>query len=78
MSNIGIINPLEFAFDGLTLIDAFYSGAVKYKPYMQLALTTFQNEITFSVGIRGNDQDAEIFHNFMKDIIQEIQTFSQN
>lgn len=78
MSNIGIINPLEFAFDGLNLIDVFYSGAVKYKPYMQLALTTFQNEITFSVGIRGNDRDAEIFHNFMKDIIQEIQTFSQN
>ena len=75
MSNIGIINPLEFAFDGLTLVDAFYSGAVKYKPYMQLALTTFQNEITFSVGIRGNDKDAEIFHDFIVDVINEIKSF---
>ncbi len=75
MSNIGIINPLEFAFEGLTLVDAFYSGAVKYKPYMQLALTTFQNEITFSVGIRGNDKDAEIFHDFIVDVINEIKSF---
>ena len=76
MSNIGIINPMEFGFSGLTLVDAFYSGAVKYKPYMQLALTTFQNEITFSVGIRGNDEDAKIFHSFMKDVIQEIKNFA--
>ena len=76
MSNIGIINPAEFGFSGLTLVDAFYSGAVKYKPYMQLALTTFQNEITFSIGIRGNDKDAEIFHNFMKDVIKEIKDFA--
>ena len=76
MSNIGIINPSEFGFNGLTLVDAFYSGAIKYKPYMQLALTTFQNEITFSVGIRGNDEDAKIFHVFIKDVIQEIKDFA--
>ena len=76
MSNIGIINPSEFGFKGLTLVDAFYSGAIKYKPYMQLALTTFQNEITFSVGIRGNDEDAKIFHVFIKDVIQEIKDFA--
>lgn len=78
MSNIGIINPLEFAFDGLTLVDAFYSGAVKYKPYMQLALTTFQNEITFSIGIRGNDRDEKIFHDFIVDVINEIKEFNEN
>ena len=77
MSNIGIINPNEFAFDGLSLVDAFYSGAVKYKPYMQLALTTFQNEITFSVGIRGNDKDAEIFKDFIVDVINEIKEFNK-
>lgn len=76
MSNIGIINPAEFAFKGLTLIDAFYSGAIKYKPYMQLALTTFQNEITFSVGIRGNDKDAEIFQGFLNDVIKELKDFA--
>lgn len=77
MSNIGIINPQEFAFSGLTLVDAFYSGAIKYKPYMQLALTTFQNEITFTVGIRGNDKDAEIFLGFINDVIQELKDFAK-
>ncbi len=76
MSNIGIIKPLEFNFDGLTPVDAFYSGAIKYKPYMQLALTTFENEITFSVGIRGNDEDAKIFSDFMNVVIEEIKQFS--
>ena len=77
MSNIGIINPAEFGFSGLTLVDAFYSGAIKYKPYMQLALTTFQNEITFTVGIRGNDKDAEIFRAFMEEIIAELKDFAK-
>ena len=77
MSNIGIINPMEFGFNGLTLVGAFYSGAIKYKPYMQLALTTFQNEITFTVGIRGNDKDAEIFQKFMEEIIAELKEFAK-
>ena len=44
---------------------------------MQLALTTFQNEITFTVGIRGNDKDAEIFRAFMEEIIAELKDFAK-
>ncbi|MBO5776761.1 MAG: hypothetical protein J6R35_05255 [Clostridia bacterium] len=76
MSNIGVINPKDYAVNGLTMEDAFMSGAIKYKPYMQLALTTFQNEVTFSIGIRGNDEDEKIFRAFMLDVINELKTYA--
>ena len=77
MSNIGVINPKDYAVNGLTLEDAFMSGAIKYKPYMQLALTTFQNEVTFSIGIRGNDEDEKIFRAFMLDVIKELKDYAK-
>ena len=78
MSNIGIIKPEECAFDGMLPSDAFYSGAIKFKPYMQLAFTTFMNEITFTIGIRGNDKDAKIFYDFLGDVIAEIKAYADS
>ncbi|MBO8424162.1 MAG: hypothetical protein IAB16_04015, partial [Firmicutes bacterium] len=78
MSNIGIIKPEECAFDGMLPSDAFYSGAIKFKPYMQLAFTTFMNEITFTIGIRGNDKDAKIFYDFIGDVIAEIKAYADS
>lgn len=72
MSNIGIIKPEEFVMGQAKLLNAWYTGATKYKPYMQLALTTFENAITFSIAIRGNDTDGEIFEKFLKKIICDL------
>ncbi|MEG1509808.1 MAG: condensation domain-containing protein, partial [Clostridia bacterium] len=36
MSNIGVLDPAKLSFGDATLVDGFMTGAVKFKPYMQL------------------------------------------
>lgn len=76
MSNIGLINPVEFRLGDYEPYDAFYSGAIKFKPYMQLALTTFRNEITFSIGVRVTDKEQLVFENFLKKVTDELYSFA--
>lgn len=69
MSNIGPINPSNYILEGgVKAIDAWFSGAIKYKPYIQLALTTFNGDITFSVGFKGNDEDEIRVKEMMKSV----------
>ena len=75
MSNIGLINPAEFVLGGSAPYDAFYSGAIKFKPYMQLALTTFKNEITFSIGVRVTDTEQKLFESFLDKVTEELIEF---
>ncbi len=76
MSNIGSIKPAEYALGDARLVDGFYTGAVKGKPFMQLAFTTFDGEVTFSIAITGNDEDERtvnrFFDIFMKNIDEVI------
>ena len=57
------------------LIDGFMTGAVKYKPYMQLALTTVKGVITMTIAIRGNDKDREIVEGFFDLIVKNMEDF---
>ena len=75
MSNIGVLNINKLKLGNSNLIDGFMTGGVKYKPYMQLALTTIKNEITMTVAIRGNDEDKKIVNKFFDYIIDAINDF---
>lgn len=77
MSNIGIMDVPNLELDGLNLVDCWMTGAVKSKPYVQLALTTFKSEITFSMAVKCNDEDEKIIKGFLQDIIKEITDFIQ-
>jgi NRPS condensation-like uncharacterized protein len=64
MSNIGILKGNELALMNKEPVDAFMSGAVKYKPFVLLTATTYKNVITLSMCVRGNDKDKEIVNKF--------------
>ena len=64
MSNIGILKGEHFALDGKEPVDAFMSGAVKYKPFVLLTVTTYKNIITLSMCVRGNDEDKKTVDKF--------------
>ncbi|WP_309447924.1 WS/DGAT domain-containing protein [Clostridium sp.] len=57
MTNIGIIDKNKLIFDGLNIKDTFICGSIKYKPYFQIAVTTFDNEITLSINFCGTESD---------------------
>jgi len=70
MSNIGILEVDKLALDGHEPTDGFMSGAVKYKPYVLLSVTSMRNELTFSMCVRGNEKDKEIVSKFF-DLIEK-------
>ena len=75
MSNIGLLKENELQFGEAKPEYAFMTGAIKYKPYMQLALTTFKGQITMTIAIRGNDKDKEIVDKFFNLIEQNMNDF---
>lgn len=75
MSNIGIINENELTLSGLKLEYAWMTGAIKKKPYMQLALATYKDEITMSIAVKCNDEDEKIINKFLQIIKGEIMGF---
>lgn len=64
MSNIGILEADKLVLAGNKPTDAFMSGAVKYKPFVLLSATSFNNVLTLSMCVRGNEQDKKIVNRF--------------
>ena len=72
MSNIGIIEDEAHSMGGVRLRDAFMTGAIKFKPYMQLALTTFRDEITFTVAQKASPKDCNKIKRLLELIDAEL------
>lgn len=70
VSNMGLLDEKAYTFDNLVLKDGFISGAVKYKPFFLMSVTTLQNRVTLSTAIRGNDRDVEIANRYF-DLLEE-------
>lgn len=64
MSNIGVLDCKKLALCGNEPTGGFMSGAVKYKPYALLSVTTMRKEIAFSMCVRGNAEDRRIVERF--------------
>ena len=50
------------------------SGAVKYKPFVLLTVTTYKNIITLSMCVRGNDEDKKTVSRFFELMERNIKT----
>lgn len=72
MSNIGILEVDKLALEGHEPTDGFMSGAVKYKPYALLSVTSVRKEFTISMCCRGNDEDKKIIERFFDLIVKNI------
>lgn len=70
MSNIGILESDKLALQGYEPTDGFMTGAVKYKPYALLSVTSLRKELTISMCVRGNDEDRAIVERFF-DIMEK-------
>lgn len=72
MSNIGILEVDKLALAGNEPVDGFMSGAVKYKPYALLSLTSVRKELTISMCVRGNENDKIIVDKFFDLIVENV------
>lgn len=74
MSNIGILETDKLALAGNEPTDGFMSGAVKYKPFALLSMTSMRKELTLSMCVRGNDEDKKIVEKFFDLLEQNLET----
>lgn len=70
LTNIGILDSKKMKFKGSIISNAFMNGSIKYPPYFQLALSTFNETITFSINLYGSEKDMEKV-NYFFDILDE-------
>ena len=66
MSNIGIIKSEYIDLVDAPAMNAFITGTVKFKPYMQVACTTFKGAATFTISERCSDKDLETMKAFLE------------
>lgn len=76
VSNIGLLDDKRLTPSGLRLVDGFMSGAVKYKPFFLMSITTLLNRVTLSTAIRGNQRDVDIANKYFDLVIDNINEFN--
>jgi len=72
MTNVGILDPARISFGDLRPYDAFLCGSIKYKPYFQLAMSSYDGELTLSVNQYGNAGDRELTVSLLSEIEAQL------
>lgn len=73
ITNIGIIDSGKLIFGNSPVVaDAFVTGSIKYPPYFQLALTSYENSLTFSINLYGFKKDAETINSFYAQLEEKL------
>lgn len=71
-TNIGILEKQLLEFQGLKVTEAFITGAIKYVPNFQMAVSTFDNEVTLSINLYGSEKDEEKINLFLKNLKKSL------
>jgi NRPS condensation-like uncharacterized protein len=72
MTNVGVLDSAQIAFGDLRPRDAFLCGSIKYKPYFQLAISSYEGELTLSVNLLGSAGDRDRILSFFDEIGAEL------
>lgn len=72
-TNIGIIDKKKITFGEIEITEAFMTGSIKYSPFFQLAVSTFDNIVTLSVNLYGAQSDKNKISAFLDKFVNELQ-----
>lgn len=72
MTNVGILDSDRISFGRLRPRDVNMSGSIKYKPYFQLAMSSYDGELTMSSNLYGNAGDRERIISFFDEVEREL------
>jgi NRPS condensation-like uncharacterized protein len=72
-TNIGVLDKDKLVFETAEIKSAYMTGSIKYVPYFQLALSTFDNEAAFSINLYGTQSDRNQIAAFLDQFILELQ-----
>jgi NRPS condensation-like uncharacterized protein len=72
LTNIGTIDRNSLLFHNILVTDAFMTGSIKYPPYFQMALSTFNDTITFSLNLCDSESDRDLIKRYFELFDQEL------
>jgi NRPS condensation-like uncharacterized protein len=72
MTNVGILDSARIYFGDLHPRDAFLCGSIKYKPHFQLAMSSYEGELTLSSNLYGSANDRDSILTFFNEIEEEF------
>lgn len=71
-TNIGILAKTRLVFGKVEITKAYMTGSIKYSPYFQLAISTFDDQATLSVNLYGTQSDRTTISFFLDKLVQEL------
>jgi len=74
MTNVGILDAARLSLGDQRPRDAFLCGSIKYKPHFQLAMSSYDGELTLSANLYGTAADRERVASFLDDVERELCT----
>jgi len=72
MTNVGILDSDRISFGDLRPRDVFMCGSIKHKPHFQLAMSSYDGELTLSSNLYGNASDRERVMSFLDEVEREF------
>jgi NRPS condensation-like uncharacterized protein len=72
MTNVGILDSALISLGGLHPCDAFLCGSIKYKPHFQIAMSSYEGELTLSSNLYGSADDRDRILSFFDEIKAEL------
>jgi NRPS condensation-like uncharacterized protein len=74
-TNLGIIDKNRLHFGSEIIEDVYLTGAVKYVPYFQIAVSTYADRSTLSCNLHGTPQDRMTVEKFLDEVKEELFAF---
>lgn len=71
-TNIGIIDKNRLDFGKVEITEAYMTGSIKYSPYFQLAVSTFDDQATLSINLYATHSDKNKISIFLDKFVNEL------
>ena len=74
MTNIGIIDSSKLAFAGLPIDNAVMYASIKYRPHLQLSVTSYNDKMTLGIGLYGSELDRNRIETLLDYLTAELRS----
>jgi len=71
-SNLGILAKEKLKFGEIEMTNAFMTSSIKYAPYFQIAVSTFDDGMALSANLYGTQTDRNKISSFLAAVISEL------
>lgn len=71
-TNLGVLDKGKLTFGKTKMADAFMTSSIKYVPYFQIAVSTFDDVMALSSNLYGSQSDKNIISDFLTSVVSEL------